>query len=181
MLLDVNLQFSNAQAITITAPSSGVYDEALGTMSTGLTYTNPVGVIFGNGSAFDNDLGIGAGPGTPRVVVSSGPNAFLSGVSMRIQFQGAPDNLGGTFAGLTWTTYIQTDDILLAALIANTRLASFDWPIRKVGVPAPRFIRLNYVTSGTFTAGVVNADLTLGGDDAQAGIPIAAANYTVAA
>ena len=64
MMLDAQLQFSNAQAITTTA-SSYVYDQALSTLLTGSTYTNPAGINCGpNATYFGEDFGIGKGHGT---------------------------------------------------------------------------------------------------------------------
>lgn len=180
MLLDSNLQFSNAQAITVSAPSS-VYDHLYGLL-TGAAYIAPPAANIGNTSFFGEDLGLGQGVGTPRVVISSSVAFLGAGVSLQIQFQGAVDNGGGSLAGLAWTTFMQTDVIAVALLTANARLASFDWPMRKVGQGLPRFVRLNYVvTGGAFTAGVVNADVTLGHDDGLNTLQQYPNNYVIAA
>jgi hypothetical protein len=183
-MLDANLQFSNAQAITASAQSTNFYDQLTGQLLT-TTYTpTPAGYIFPvNETYFGEDLGIGKGPGTPRVIVNTG-TAFLTIVSLQVQFQGAPENatshVSGLRSDLTFVTYIQTDTIALALLTANTRIASFDWPMRKTGAGLPRFVQLNYVVSTSATAGTVNADVTLGDEDAQSSLPYYGSNFKVA-
>jgi hypothetical protein len=181
-MLDANLQFSNAQALTVTAGSTNIYDIALGVMVT-TTYVAATALPMQwgpNATVFGEDLGIGKGKGTPRVMVNTGA-AFVGGTSVAIQFQGAIDAGGTATSGLTWTTYIQTDVIATALLTANTRIASFVWPMRKVAAALPRFIRLNYVIVGTYSAGTVTADVTLGDSDAQSTLPLMPSGYTVAA
>jgi hypothetical protein len=58
-----------------------------------------------------------------------------------------------------------SDTIGLALLTANTRVFSFDWPMRKIGQPLLRFVQLNCVVAGAApTAGALTADVTLGDD-----------------
>jgi hypothetical protein len=171
-MLDAALQFSNAQALTAAAQSTNFYDQLTGQMLT-TTYTpTPAGVIWPvNETYFGEDLGIGKGHGTPRVQVNVG-TAFLTVTTIQVQFQGAPENAtshaSGNRSDLTFVTYMQTDTIALALLTANTRIASFDWPMRKTGQGLPRFVQLNYaITGASATAGTLNADVTLGDEDAQ--------------
>lgn len=184
-MLDAALQFSAAQAITASAQSTNFYDQLTGqTLTT--TYTpTPGNVIWPvTETYFGEDLGIGKGPGTPRVIVSTG-TVFATLTSLQIQFQGAPENStshsSGNRSDLTFVTYIQTDTIALALLTANTRIASFDWPMRKTGQALPRFVQLNYVVGGSnATTGTVNADVTLGDDDANNALQNYGRNFAVA-
>lgn len=182
MMLDANLQFSNAQAITVDAASTGFYDQLAGTMGT-TTFTNPP-ETHGNATYFGEDLGIGKGVGTPRVVVTVG-TAFLSIVTLTIEFRTAPDNVTAHASllrsDLTFTPAIVTPAIALALLTANTRIASFDWPKRKVGQALPRFVDLNYDVSTSATAGTVTTDVTLGEDDATGTLGQYPSNFVVAA
>jgi hypothetical protein len=182
-MLDANLQFSNAQAITATAASTNIYDQATGLMVT-TTYVAATALALNwgpNVTVFAEDLGIGKGPGTPRVVVNVG-TVFATLTSLQVQFQGAIDAGGTATSGLTFTTYIMTDTIAAALLTANTRIASFDWPMRKTGASLPRFIRLNYVVAGSSaTTGTVTSDITLGDSDAQSTLAYYPSGYTVAA
>ena len=184
-MLDAQLQFSSAQAITASAQSTNFYDQLTGQLLT-TTYTpTPAGVIWPvNETYFGEDLGIGKGPGTPRVQVDTG-TVFATLTSLQVQFQGAPENAtshaSGNRSDLVFVTYIQTDTIAAALLTANTRIASFDWPMRKTGAGLPRFVQLNYVVAGSSaTTGTVNADVTLGDEDAQSTMPFYGSNYKVA-
>ena len=184
-MLDAQLQFSNGQAITVSAPSTFQYDQLTGQQLSGTFTPVPTGAIWPvTETYFGEDLGLGKGPGTPRIVVEVG-TAFATLTSLQIQFQGAPMNAtaagNGLVASLVFATYIQTDAIGVSLLTANTRIASFDWPMRKTGQALPRFVQLNYVVVGSASAGTINADITLGDDDAQTTLPQYGRNYNVAA
>jgi len=186
MLLDLNLQFSNAQAITGSAASTGVYDLATGLMVTGTVFTaaNALKNVWGTASVFGEDIGIGAGVGNPKIVANV-IQAFNNLTTLQIQLQAAPDTGGSTntISGLTFHTMMQTDALPLALLTANTLILSEYWPRRRVGDALPRFIRLNYVVVGTVpSTGTITADVSVGGvDDATNTLQQYPANFTVAA
>lgn len=180
MLMDINLRFSNAQAITATAASTLAYDQETGN-SFATSFTNPNDVL-GNATYFGEDLGLGRGIGTPKIVGTTGATAWATGTSLRVQFEGAPDNVTAHASllrsDLTFVPYIATDLILTALLLANTRIFSFSWPKRKVGQATPRFVQLNYIVAGSnFTAATITSDVTLGPDDALGTLQQFAANY----
>lgn len=180
-LLDQQLQFSSAQAITATAASTNFLDLETGEKLT-TTFTPSPDLIDGNVTYFGEDLGIGRGKGTPRIIVNTGAAAFLTGTSLQIAFRGAPVNntafASGLRSDLTFAVYIETGAIAVALLTAYARLASFDWPKRKIGEELPRFVDLNYTVAGSdFTAGTLTADVTLGPDDAQGTLTKYPANY----
>lgn len=184
MLMDQNLQFSNAQAVTATALSTKAIDLLAGVaIASAGAYTTPASII-GNAATFGMDFGIGMHSGIPRVV-GTAIAAFTAGGAgtMQVQFQGAADSASGTLAGYTWVTYGQTDTIAKTLLTASTRIFSFDWPMRKIGAALPRFVVLNYVVAtGPMTAGTVTADVAMGGsDDALGTLGQYPANFTVAA
>jgi hypothetical protein len=185
-MLDAQLQFSSGQAVTASAQSTNFYDQLTGALLTTTFTPTPTGAIWPvNETYFGEDLGLGKGPGTPRVVVEVG-TAFATLTSLQIQFQGAPMNstafASGNRSDLVFATYIQTDTIAVALLTAATRVASFDWPMRKTGQSLPRFVQLNYVVGGSSaTAGTITADVTLGDDDAQSTLSQYGSNYHVAA
>jgi len=171
MLMDINLQFSNAQAITSTAPSTGVLDLATGLMLTGSTYVTNPSINYGpNATYFGEDLGIGDSQGQPTIV-GSALSAFTSGggsATLQVALQGAPDNGGGTISGLTFTTFMETGAIPQASLqtsvspFQSNRMFAFALPRRQTGIALPRFLRLDYiVASGPFTGGTLDADVTL--------------------
>lgn len=183
-MLDASLQFSNAQAVTASAASTYFYDQLTGQQLT-TTFTPAPPAITGRATYFGEDLGIGKGLGTPRVVVNVG-TVFATLTSLTIAFQGAPNNStaagSGNRSDLTFVDYIRTDAIGVSLLTANTRVAAFDWPRRAVGRDLPRFIQLYYTVGGSnATTGTLTADVTLGDDDAQDTLKNLTNNYTVAA
>jgi len=164
MQIDAQSVLSTNQAVTVTAPSTGVYDAA--GLGVGVAVTNRIGVA---GTVFGSDLG-GGGP------LASGPQlgawvttTFTAGGSatLRVQLQAAIDNGSGSPG--TWDTIQQTDDIPVAQLVAGTPgrpLTSFTVPDRYLGQAFPRFYRVNYlVSTGPMTAGAVSAALLTGIDD----------------
>jgi hypothetical protein len=172
MILDVSSILSAAQAVTVTAPSTGVYDTA------GLGVGQPVTNIFGlatTDSSFGEDLG-GGGPhaeGPQLAVIVS--TAFTAGgaATLKVQLQAAPDTTNTGTPG-TWQTIQQSDDFALATLALGQMLTKWTVPGRYPGSNFPRFYRLNYVVStGPMTAGALNAYLLTGIDDN----PLYPANY----
>jgi hypothetical protein len=171
MMLDDKLTFSDGQAITATAASTAFYDQLTGDKDTTTFDTAPKATWGVNETYFGEDLGVGAGMGTPRVVVSVG-TVFATLTTLQVQFQGAPNNATAQASGLrsdlVFVTYIQTDTIATALLTASTQIASFDWPMRKTGAGLPRFVQLNYVVAGSnATTGTLKSAVTLGPNDGQ--------------
>lgn len=173
MILDVNSILSQNQAVTVTAPSTGVYDTA------GLGVGNPVNNIFGvnvAGSSFGEDLG-GSGPYTsgPQLGVIVG-TAFTAGgaATMTFQLQAAVDTSNTGTPG-SWLTIMQSDAIAVALLTAGSFPVSFTVPKRYLGQNFPRFYRVNYVvaTGPMLTGTIVYAGLLTGIDDN----PLYPANY----
>ena len=180
MLMDSQIQFSSAQALTSTAVSTNTLDLLTGqklASSGAYTAQASTNTIIGNASVYGADIGLGRGKGTPTVIGTTGAAAFGGGTSLQVQFRGAPDNASGTIGGLTFAVYIQTDVIAQALLTANTRVFVFDWPVRKIAQALPRFVQLNYVIVGPFNAGTITADVTTGPDTANATLGQYPSNY----
>ena len=180
MLMDLNTQFSNAQAITTSAVSTFTYDilQGLALTTSGGVYTVPPPYnIVGNSTYFGEDLGIGSGVGEPTFVVSSGATTPSGGTSLQIGIQSAPDNGGGTLAGLTFVPYIQTRAIPAAAILASSRIASIRFPKREVGQGLYRFVQLAYTVVGTWSGLTLSAQITTGPDDAIGTLPQYPANF----
>lgn len=130
MILDANLIFSNAQALT-----SGTVDS-----------TN----IIDLGVA--RDMGLGEAPEI-YLVVSVG-TALSGGTSINFQFQGSVDNS-------TYTVYAESGAVLTASLGANAQVLRIPIPARPSNAAgAPRYYKITYVISGTYSAGTVYAYLT---------------------
>jgi hypothetical protein len=164
-ILDVASLLSNNQAITVTAPSTAVYDTA------GLGVGQPVLNIFGNAttdSSFGQDMGDG-GPlvSGPQVAAYVG-TAFAAGgaATLQVQLQAAVDTNNSGTPG-TWQTILETDAYALATLTAGQKIADFTVPKRYPGQNFPRFYRLNYVVAtGPMTAGTIAwAGLLTGTDE----------------
>lgn len=184
MMLDANLQFSDGQAVTASAASTYMYDQLTGEKETTTFQTVPKNT-WGNATYFGEDLGIGQGVGTPRVVVSVG-TAFLTLTSLTVEFQAAPNNItaqaSGNRSDLTFVTSMRAAAIGVALLTLNTRIASFDWPMRSAGQPLPRFVQLLYTVGGSnASAGTLKADVTLGPDDATGTMGQYPSGYAVGA
>lgn len=183
-MLDAKLQFSNAQAITADAASTNMLDLLTGDLDT-TTFSLTPNDIHGKATYFGEDLGIGKGLGTPRVVVNVG-TVFATIVDLTVRFEGAPNNAtaqaSGNRSDLTFVCYIKTDAIPLALLTVNTRIASFDWPMRRTSAAGlPRFIQLYYDVNTSATTGTLTSDVTIGDDDAQGTLQQYPNNFTVAA
>jgi hypothetical protein len=169
MQTDVNLLFTGAsgtgQSIAGSAnvASTGVYDIQEGLMVTGATYDNPfaLGKFSPQSTQFGEDLG----NGPMRLYGRAGVSATLPfvgpGATLNIAWQSAVDNLGGTIAGLTWTTVSETGPTLTAALlVANAMIPLPDLTRRALFATGtqggmPRFVRLLYQVVGTFTQGTL--------------------------
>ena len=149
MILDRSLCFDGGDnntfaAITVTRDSTDVID---------------VGITGQIGNARD----MGVGMNLQLLVLSN--RLFAGGTSVTIALQGAPDN--GSGAQGTYVTYAQTPAITLAQLNAAPGLL---FPIVLPrppygGLALPRFYKLVYTVSGTFTAGAVLAHLLLNRED----------------
>lgn len=71
-ILDLQLVLSSAQAVTVTAPSTGTIDLA------GVGIGNAPPNAFGTASVFGEDIGIGDGVSPPQIAVYAG-TAFTAG------------------------------------------------------------------------------------------------------
>ena len=76
---------------------------------------------------------------------------LAAGTSLQVGLQGAPDN--GSAAPGAWTTWWLSPAVALASLTAGARLYDMDMPRPPAGVGVPRFLRLTYISAGTFTGG----------------------------
>jgi hypothetical protein len=173
MILDISSVLSNNQAITVTAPSTGVYDTA--GVGVGVAAPDIAGIVGGVAATFGNDIGSG-GPNAsgPQLVAIVG-TAFTAGgaATLEVELQSAVDAGGGTPG--TWKTILQTDTYALATLVAGAKIADFTVPPQYPGLGAPRFYRVNYVVAtGPMTAGSISTSALLTGID---NLLVTPANY----
>lgn len=174
MILDINSLLSSNQAVTVTAPSTGVYDVA--GLGVGVPSVNITGLANGAAAAQGNDIGTG-GPSSaspPQLGVIVGTAFAAAGAAtMQIQLQAAVDSGNGVPGA--WDTIIETDAIAVALLTAGAIPAKFTVPERYLGQGFPRFYRVNYaIATGPMTAGTIAYAGLLTGIDSN---PLYPANY----
>jgi hypothetical protein len=151
MILDSQLNFSSAQAITTASAASSTisaYDESGGNTNIGGSST----------FRFGADLGVSEGKDKAKIVVSF-PVAFAtaSGATLNFQFQGSTDTV-------TWTTYIESGVMAASTLTLGANWV-FDWPRKALGAAMPKYVRMYYaLATGTFTTGTINANVVLNAD-----------------
>jgi len=160
MQFDALLNLSTAQAVTVTAASS-VYDV---TGAGSGNAPNMIGGLSSTGATLviGDDIGAGDGFAIPEIFWNV-PTAFtgtVNGSTLTIQLQAAPDN--GSYSPGTYVTLLQTEPFSTTILTAG---ASGQFQIPPVppgfGLAAPRFYRLNYSVSGSFTTGLITANIVI--------------------
>ena len=138
MLLDNNLVFDTAAAITSTAPSTNVVDLL---------------------NARDIGAGNAAGATPKLMVLVTTALATTNSATLTVQFQGSTNNS-------TFTTYAESRAYTAGELVAGNRLFDIDVPRPSGGAALPRYLRLNYVVgTGVFSQGAVTSAIVLGRDD----------------
>lgn len=154
MFFDQTLLLSDAQAITVTAPSDEIYDV------TGAGAGNAPALIWGTSDVFGADIGVGDGAAIPTLFMLV-TEAFVSGggATLQVQIQAAIDD--GTNDPDTYTTIVETGTFTAAQLVAGATLRLPIPPIT-IGEELPRFYRVNYVVgTSTFSAGEVTSVILL--------------------
>jgi hypothetical protein len=149
MILDTQLQFSAAQAITVTAPSTNVID---------------VGIPSGLPPVPQGE-DIGPGGWLKLMIISNAAFAASGAATLQISLQVAPDNGSGSPG--TYYDLANSDPLSISQLNTsfNNATAVRLFPIEVPPAPGgianlPRFYRLNFtVATGPFTAGTITAYL----------------------
>jgi len=155
MFYDNTLILSAAQAITVTAASTNIYDV------TGAGSGTAPNQTFGTATVFGADIGIGDGAAIPTAYFNVG-TAFVSGggATLTIAVQAAPDN--GSNAPGTYETITATQAFVAADLIAGAQIVLPIPPTATLGTLKPRFYRFNYtVATSTFSAGTITGSILL--------------------
>ena len=169
MYLDAQLVLSESQAITVTAPSTNLYDVA--GVGVGVAPPNWFGI---SDAVFGQDSGIGHGASRPTIVcIVKTAFAAAGAGTLQVQLQASVDSGAPGYTPSAWTTLVETDTLSLAQLagtlvgnVQSSKIAEFDIPPRAPGQNLPRFYRLNYVVAtGPMTAGALSAYINLGRDD----------------
>lgn len=168
MLMDAQLSFSQAQAITTASAASTnvtAYDQSGGNTNIG----GPAAYRFGA------DLGVSEGMNKAKIVVGIS-TAFTStnSATLNFQFQGSTDSS-------SWTTYIESGAIAAANLTKGTAWV-FDWPRKAIGAAMPKYVRMYYtLATGQMTTGTIEANVVLNADGWVGIADQYPANYTVGA
>lgn len=119
------------------------------------------------------DIGVGDDPALKlsAIVVT----AITGGTSLQLQLQGAPDN--GSGAPGSYTTMWTSAAIAEASLVAGAQLANIDVPRVVYGQVPPRFLKLNFISVGTHSAGAIECNIVLDRDDQIMGTTGAYSGY----
>lgn len=153
MILDTQLIFDAGTSLAIAAPgqpSANVIDFM------GVGVGSPPPNYFGvQNSVFGQDVGVGDGVSPPVLTVIVGTAFVGAAATLRVQYQESVDTGAPGYTPLLWRTILQTDDLAVGLLTAGQQIAEMTIPPRYPGQAMPRFARLNYVVTGTFTAGSI--------------------------
>lgn len=103
------------------------------------------------------DMGIGDDPALKLLVQVT--TSFGAGTNMIINLAGATDNGSGAPNAFTawWTSPTYTQ----AQLVAGARLYDMDMPRPPAAVAIPRFLQLQFTSTGTFTSGALIGAIVL--------------------
>lgn len=107
------------------------------------------------------DIGVGDDPAMKLSALVT--TAITGGTSLQLQLQGAPDN--GSGAPGSYTTMWTSAAIAEASLVAGAQLANIDVPRVVFGQAIPRYLKLNFISVGTHSAGAIEAQIVLDRDD----------------
>jgi hypothetical protein len=177
MILDGFLLFTGTSNGNSSAPASGPLADAPTTGTQQSANIVDLGITSGVPSSVNGggarDIGIGDDPMLKLLVQVN--TAFADGTSLAVSLQGAPDD--GTGAPGSWTTMWTSPVVLEAALIVGAYIANVDVPRTIPGQALPRFLRLQYVTVGTHTAGEITGTIALDRFDQIVGTTGALSGY----
>lgn len=112
------------------------------------------------------DMGAGDDPSLKLSAIVT--VAITGGTSLQLQLQGAPDN--GSGAPGSYTTMWTSSAIVEASLLAGAQLANIDLPRPVTGQVLPRFLKLNYISVGTHSAGAIECQIVIDRDDQILGV-----------
>ena len=174
MILDAFLLFTGGSA------SPGNSDGATDSPTTGTQESSNIidlGVLSGIPSSANGggarDMGIGDDPALKLMVNVN--TTFTGGTNLQVSISGAPDN--GSGAPGSWVIMAYGPVVLEAALLQGTRLLQIDMPRPAPGEAVPRFLRLDYINSGTHNAGKIEGTLVLDRNDQIVGTTGALSGY----
>lgn len=133
---------------------------------------NGIPTSAGGGGA--RDLGIGDDPAMKLSAIVT--TVLAGGTSLGLILSGAPDN-GSGLPGAYTVMWQSPAVVVVASLTTGTQLANIDLPRVVSGQPLPRFLRLSFVSVGTFVSGAVEAQIVLDRNDQIVGATGALSGY----
>lgn len=154
MIIDNFLLFSGTSNGTTGGITSGAYTDAPTTGTQTSTNVVDLGVngipSLANGGGA-RDIGIGDTPSLKLLVVVT--SVMAGGSSLQVVLQGAPEAGTTTPTPGSYTTLWTGPSVALANLTVGAYLANVDVPRVIAPNPLPRYLRMQYVSGGTFTGG----------------------------
>jgi hypothetical protein len=173
MILDNLLSFSTNQTIAVgpsTVVATNDIDIGVGIQSQVVPpITSPAipGVAAGAGA---RDLGIGDDPSLKLLVELTAAAASAGTTTIQVQLLGAPDSGTGTEGAFTIMAQsdvigLVTGGVTQAAGSQGSHLFDIDVPRPKPGTPLPRYLRLQYVLTGTGTGGTISSYIVIDRND----------------
>jgi hypothetical protein len=124
-------------------------------------------------------MGIGDGVAIPKVALYIGTGVTSASTSLTVQFQ-----FQGSTDSTNWTTYVESDALTTASLVAGAKVFPIDVPHRPPGVSLPQYYRVKALLGATNGTDTISAGTIIGGiviqrDDNPVGLY--ASGFTVAA
>jgi hypothetical protein len=165
MILDGLLTFTGTSNGASGGITSGAQTDSPTTGTQAASNVIDLGVTSGIPSSANGggarDIGVGDDPMLKLSAIVT--TAFTVGTSLQLQLQGCIDNGSGGVG--TATTMWTGEAVLEAKLVAGAVIANIDVPRPVAGQPLPRFLKLNFITSGTHSTGAIEAQIVIDRDD----------------
>ena len=169
MILDNLLTFTGTSNGATGGITAGAQTDLPTTGTQAASNIIDLGVLSGIPSSANGggarDIGIGDNPAMKLSALVT--TAITGGTSLQLQFQGAPDN--GSGAPGSYTTMWTSAAIAEATLVAGAQLANIDVPRVVPGQVLPRYLKLNFISVGTHSAGAIECQIVLNLDNQVVG------------
>jgi hypothetical protein len=165
MILDNLLLFTGTSNGATGGITASAYADLPTTGTQAASNVLDLGVILGlpsyaNGGGA-RDIGVGDDPAMKLSAIVT--TAITGGTSLQLQLQGCIDDGSGGVG--TATTMWTSGAIVEASLVEGAQLANIDVPRVVTGQALPRFLKLNFISVGTHSAGAIQAQIVLDRDD----------------
>ena len=165
MILDNLLLFTGTSNGATGGITAGSYTDLPTTGTQAASNVVDFGVASGVPSSANGggarDIGVGDDPAMKLSAIVT--TAITGGTSLQLQLQGCIDNGSGGVGTATtmWTSAAYAE----ASLVAGAQLANIDVPRVITGQVLPRFLKLNFISVGTHSAGAIQCNIVLDRDD----------------